>query len=324
MHRNLQSFFPAVDEYLTDELYLTRQWVRHKLQLLEKTVMKLYFDNNVFADLAFRRIPDADESLHKINKAVNSKMIMIVPSLEIFEELIPVSQKDENQFKKRWQSMHKLVNWSNTLKYANELLKDDFVCFANTGQADNPYITRKTPYYEAIDNLANMTEPPSSDTLQQITQQIYIAKGNFAYVINQAGKDWYGKVIFPKNDNFERYWSETMGPNTDEFTSYPKMMVNYLAESLGIAEACQARGLDQLLSLPTVLLSIGYWAHSWFDQVTKGRKEKPSAEYDFRHCILAAAVGTFVTGDSDLCHTIREIPGHKVNVRSLSELISTL
>ncbi len=61
-----------------------------------------------------------------------------------------------------------------------------------------------------------------------------------------------------------------------------------------------------------------------FDQITKGRIGRPSVAIDFLHCILAAAVGTFVTGDADLRDTIQEIPGHDIKVMNLPELVTTL
>jgi hypothetical protein len=289
-----------------------------------KTYEKVYFDNNVYADLALRRIPSDDRALRKIREAVADKRIVIVPSLEIFDELVPVSQSDIRQFKRRWRLIYKLVDWCNAIKPANELLKDDFISFANTGQADNPYLTGKESYYEAFENLANMTEPPSPAELQRVAQQVDISKGTFADVINLAGKKWNGKKNFSPDDTFTRYWLESTGPNTDESNSFAKRFVNDLAESVGVGEACRAQGLNKLLLLPTILLPVGYWIHSWFDQITKGRIEKPSVAIDFLHCILAAAVGTFVTGDADFRDTIQEIPGHDIKVMNLPELVTTL
>ena len=93
---------------------------------------------------------------------------------------------------------------------------------------------------------------------------------------------------------------------------------------LGAGDSCRAKGLVNLLSLPTILLPIGYWAHSWFRQVIKGSKEKSSVAFDFRHCILAGAVGCFVTGDEGLADAIEDIPGHDVKVFSLATLIQEL
>ena len=285
---------------------------------------RVYFDSNVYADLALCRIPDADKLLSLIRKAVTDKRLVVVPSIEVFGELVPVSQVDEMEFRKRWRLMHELGDWSHTLKPANELLKDDFISFARTGHADNPYVTREVPYYGAIATLASMTTPPSPMELKQLTQQAYDHKGGFADVINQAGKDWHGKRPFPPSFTFAQFWLDSIAISTDESNSFPKMMVNALAESLGIGEQCRAQGLGKLLLLPTVLLPIGYWTYSWHRQVTRGSVEKPSFAFDFRHCTLAGAAGIFVTGDKVLRNAIKEIPGHNVQAMSLPELVATL
>lgn len=285
---------------------------------------KVCFDNNVYADLALHRIAGADNMIGKLKESVAARTLLITPSLEVFDELVPVAHLDEEQFRKRWKLMYELVDWSHSLKPANELLKDDFIGFANTGMADNPYVTRKLPYYEAIENLANMTEPPSPTKLGGLARQTHDFKGEFAGLINQAGNHWHGKNNVPATYTFAQYWSESMGPDTDESTSFPKAIVGSLAESLRVGQKCRERGLDKLLLLPSVRLPVGYWAHSWFDQVARGRKEKPSVAFDFRHCILAGAVGTFVTRDAALRTAIEEIPGHDVQVMSLPELIATL
>jgi hypothetical protein len=266
-------------------------------------------------------VPRAGIILNKIRILIGLKKLTIIPSVEIFAELIPVSQIDERQYKRRWRQMHRLVNWSKAIKPAAELLKDDFISFANTGHASNPYLTGRGPYYKAFKNLIDMTEPssPEDEELKQVVEQELKSKSEFASVINSAGNDWHGNVKFPKTYTFEQYWTETMGVGSDEANCFPKKMANDLAESLGVGEACRKRGLDKLLSIPTILITIGFWTHSWFDQVIKGSNEKTSVDLDFRHSTIAAAVGTFVTGDIKLRDRILAIPGHNIRVYSLQE-----
>jgi len=126
-----------------------------------------------------------------------------------------------------------------------------------------------------------------------------------------------------KDFTFAQYWQETLN-FSDYRKSLPQLILSDLADKLGVGDSCRTKGLVNLLAFPTILLPIGYWTHSWFGQVTKGSKEKSSVAFDFRYCILAGAVGCFVTRDEDLTDAIKEIPGHNVTVFSMPELIHEL
>lgn len=288
---------------------------------MSNSVRKVFLDQNVFADLT-GRVKNAVQYLSKIEASIEKGQLIIVPSVELFDELIPLSQSDEHQFRTRWRLIQELVDWSHALKPANDILTDDILKFANYGKPDNPFATIEWNGYCVIKTLAGMKEPPSTNELQNLTLRLHQFKGSFTSLINRIGKNCYGKK-YPKYFTFAQYWQETLN-FSDYRKSLPQLILSDLADKLGVGDICRTKGLVNLLSFPTILLPIGYWTHSWFDQVTKGSKEKSSAAFDFRHCILAGAVGCFVTRDEGLTGAIKEIPGHNVTVFSMPELIHEL
>ncbi len=286
-------------------------------------IKKVFFDQNVFADLA-GRIQDSAEYLCKIRNSIKQGQLIIVPAVELFDELVPVSQSNEQQFQIRWRLIQELVDWSYALKPANEILKDDILSFADTGKPDTPFATEKWKDYGIVKTLAEMKEPPSdTGLLQELSPKIHQFKRCFTSLINRAGKNHHEQIIVPRNFTFLQYWQETLACS-DYKKSFPQLMISDLADRLEVGDSCRERGLLNLLSFPTVLLPVGYWAYSWFNQVVKGCKEKSSVALDFRLCVLAGAVGFLVTGDKGLTDAIKKIPGHNVKPLNLDELIHGL
>jgi len=285
--------------------------------------LKVYFDNNIIADLAEDRNGNI-KLLAPLQQAISDGKIIVVPSLELVEEIISLAKVDVSIYQKRWDLLHQLVSWDHMLKQASDILRDDIICFVKNGHPDNPYITHQTPYYGIIERMKQMTEPPMGSDIEQLCAEIHTSKGAFRDVIMSAGKDWHSKVELPADFTFLQYWAESRANEVNLSTSFPYIMLNKLAKSIGVDFSNNDDGLVKLLEQPTILCPIGYWAHSWFEQVTKGRKEKPSVTHDFRHCTLAAAVGTFVTRDAQLFQAMREIAGYRVSTMSLSALISNV
>jgi len=68
-----------------------------------------------------------------------------------------------------------------------------------------------------------------------------------------------------------------------------------------------ARGLTGLIKLPTIRLAVGYILHSKYKQVADGAIPKESDACDFRHAVIAGAVGNIVTNDNKLRNAIHHI-----------------
>jgi len=165
---------------------------------MSNSVRKVFLDQNIFADLA-GRLQNAAQYLSKIEASIEKGQLIIVPSVELFDELIPLSQSDEYQFRKRWRLIQELVNWSHALKPANEILTEDILNFANYGKQDNPFASSEWNGYCAIKILASMKEPPSTNELQNLTLLLYQFKGSFTSLIDRVGKNCYGKTKYPKD-----------------------------------------------------------------------------------------------------------------------------
>lgn len=287
---------------------------------MDSSPFKVLFDNNVFADIAENR-NNAHTYLSIIKQAISENVIVLPASVEVLNEIAPCYNRKE--FEKRWALFYELVDWGYILKPSADLLMDEIKSIARDDTNANPFISPQYPHYDIIASLSTTDRPPSGDILAVFTNFLSESKNRFRNIINSFRDDWHGKVDIPRDFTFQQYWQDSI-KNKILRNSFPKLMLFHLAKSIDCGYRSLGSTMDKLLSQPTILLAIGYWSHSAFYQVTSGRREKPSVQYDFKHTIHAGAIGNFVTGDRSLRNTITDIPGHDVNVYSLKEFSNNL
>ena len=146
------------------------------MKTISNSVRKVFLDQNVFADLASGRVQNGAQYLSKIRGSIEQGQLIIVPSVELFDELVPVSQSDEHQFQTRWRLIQELVDWSQALKPATDILADDILMFANRGEPNSPFAASEWSGYCAIKTLANMKESPSANELKELRLLLHYLK----------------------------------------------------------------------------------------------------------------------------------------------------
>jgi len=99
-----------------------------------------------------------------------------------------------------------------------------------------------------------------------------------------------------------------------------------LARPHGLVAACRERGLDGLLKVPAVRLTVGVLLSQIHAQVVAERLPEGGDGYDVWHAIQASTASVFVTNDQRLVAHMNRIPGGTSvrAVKSLRELLDTL
>ena len=116
-------------------------------------------------------------------------------------------------------------------------------------------------------------------------------------------------------EDFEALWQS--GTITE-------VMASDFAKKMGVLKECQERGIMNLLDVPSVRLGIGYILFNWYLQISENAKVKTTSAYDYRHAVLAGAVGNIITEDKRLRKAIDYIPRHNVDTWTLDEFIDTV
>jgi hypothetical protein len=81
-----------------------------------------------------------------------------------------------------------------------------------------------------------------------------------------------------------------------------------LAAHEGLADACRARGVDGLLGVRAVGLTVGALQSMVYALSVEGRAPRIGDGYDLWHALLASAADVFVTQDGELKRRLNRIP----------------
>jgi len=283
-----------------------------------KNALTFYFETNVFRDLAENRIRAADKKLSVLKKNISQGRIVIVPSFEVFEELVSVLKLNPAVSKKFCQLYDNLVDWDYCLKPMDEILAEDITSFANTGKEACPF--------KPVD--------ASSLFIQSIRANIYVLPKQLLDDLIDKGKD--KKHTFVKNvlcvsDQFKPKKDKKPLRKKDyesEFLSfwepggYAEKAAEMLVRNSKELSKIRIRGLAEFIKLPTIRLAVGYILHSKYKQVADGAVCKNSDFYDFRHAVIAGAVGNIITQDRKLSNAIDHVPNHSIKVWTLDQFIT--
>jgi hypothetical protein len=98
--------------------------------------------------------------------------------------------------------------------------------------------------------------------------------------------------------SFEQYFAKTA-----------PMFAERLAHSLGVAEACGRRGIDGLLTLKSVRMSVGAALFLTYERAFEGESVQIGDAADVQHAVSAAAVSeTFVSDDARIRKLLSRVP----------------
>lgn len=306
----LQKVFRYIRPYFNGVLFMPNS---HN-QLL------VYFDTNVFSDLAEKRIANSDKILTTLKRKTLSTELVICPSFELCTEIILVSQRFPTKYTRLYNLFCALANWNYLLRPSNDILTDDILTFAKLRPASY-FMQPRDKHYWFVKEMRNGRQVFSDLELNEICRQTRnekeiftdIALRPFTQSKLRKMRANQRKSRENKDETFLSFWREN---------GTAENIAADFARHLGVYSECQKYGMHKLLAIPTIRLAVGYVLYCWYKQVLVNSREKSSSAYDFRHVICAGAIGNIVTHDRRLRETINNIPGHNVSAWSLNDLIS--
>lgn len=90
-----------------------------------------YFNRNVFSDICELRRGLTHEDVAVIEKAVQSKSVLIPASITLFEETIRVLRESDEKYDQHIKTVFSLIHKAEMVKPPNQLLRDD--CYSYAG-----------------------------------------------------------------------------------------------------------------------------------------------------------------------------------------------
>jgi hypothetical protein len=273
----------------------------------------VYLDVNVVRDLAEKRISAAETKLEILRENISSRRLAVVPSFECFAEVLFILPHDEAAYERVFQLYCAVADWHHLLGDAADVLKADIISFAETGGPASPFVSveESSPFMRAV-----------------TTGQDVLPRGVLLDIVHKShdrSKQFVDSVFDPRRmESLKGKYKSAEFLGLWEPGHTAEVMASDFAERFGVLDECKDRGLMNLLKLPTVRSCIGYILHTWYRQLRSSAKAEKSCAYDFRHAVLAGAVGSIVTEDKKLRGTITAIPGHNIRAWSLDMLIAQL
>ncbi len=273
-----------------------------------------YFDTNIF-DHLHKGIGATTADLELLKARVVDGRLRILFSAINLEEVVSAVFADQALTLAELQLIANLVDLHHIIKPSDMLLTDDIVAFAN-GTTPPPPLIEVSPAIRA--NLERMLSPTTSDTAElidlarEVREQIGEFRAGMKQSVNKVRP--IAKQI-PKKDRptFDQYWEALSASFAEGW-----------AERVGQLHACRERGIENLLQLRSVRLSVGASLSLTYAHTFEDRQPQQGDSRDLHHAVAASAARVFVTNDPQFARVLKRVPVNNFSVSALPEFLASV
>src|SRR5262245_6522924 len=283
-------------------------------------ITTIYFDTNVFSDICRKRNEVTVANELALRDAVTKGKISIVLSILNLEEKLCAFNNEPDLTLAELQFIQDLADWHKIVKPYHQLLADDIYSYASGGGASYHFIT-DADFASKIRSFFNrskqdMAEYLGQDTwLEEIEEQKREYQKGMTEALEKARSDWpYLRKRRGPPPSFHEYWR---GGAAESFAGY-------LAERLGMLDACRRRGVQGLLEVKSVRVYVGASLSLVYAQMFEGRqpdaRQAEGDAWDLRHALSASAADIFVTHDKAFADRMKRVPIDDFEVMNFHKL----
>ncbi len=289
----------------------------------EQAMLSAYFDNCVYSETAATANSKikADE-LVGLKAALTSGKLVVRMSIADIEEQLGDLDKSPKMAVERLRAARNLVGFQGMLKQPRDLLADAVRAYVDGTQP--PAVTLSEPERRGL--VFNYLSPllaGKASTIRfalEVLSDVRAQKTQFFESMAEARPltldllNWKAlNAKDRKGKDFDFFWKGAA-----------HHWAGWVADGAGgdLGQAARERGLEGLLAVPAVRLSVMTALGQIYSQEVLGRAARPSDGYDLWHATLGSAADVFVTSDGDFADHLQRIPldGFRV-VRSIGELL---
>lgn len=273
-----------------------------------------YFDTNVFDHLhkGIGAIP-ADAVL--LTERVCEGRLSILLSVMNLEEVLSAVPLDPALALAELRLIANLVDLTHIIKPPHLLLSDDIAAYAQGTTPPPPLIEVSLTIRT---NLDRMIDPTSGDMAEliavaaEVREQIAEFRSGMRQSISEVRS--VAKHI-PKKDRptFDEYWEALSSSFAEGW-----------AERAGQLRPCRERGIDGLLQLRSVRLSISASLSLTYAHTFEAREPQQGDSRDLQHAVTASAARVFVTDDPKFARLLKRVPVENFTVLTLPEFLASI
>jgi len=267
-------------------------------------VLRAYLDTSVYDRIDKGQVPA--EEIRALRTALAHREVGAHLSLADVEELLGQWETDRPAAVRKLRLARDLVGFKGLLKPPARLLAEAIQAYAVGAPPPSPTLPRDQRRYLAacLEKVADGSTAFNS-VVSGIVADVRRNKEDFLAGMAESGERTAAEL------NRSDAWQEAKrwAPTFDAFwaKAAPGWAEDF-ADRLGLADACRQRGLDGLLSVRTVRLSVGVALSLVFSQVLERREPHRSDGYDLWHATLASVADVFVTFDERLAGHLARVP----------------
>jgi len=280
---------------------------------LLSAIVITYLDTNAF-DHIYKKIGCTGADIANLRKAIYGRQLSIRLSVHTLEEILLGRKVSPQALAAQIKLTLSLASSRTLVKSCAQLLLDDIRAYAVRGEADRPFL-RGEMQNAVADGIAALIESDGEeleDDFLAVLNQARQEKQHFYAALEQVRQEAAAIASPPSGwTDFEQYFNTAALPALET-----------VVELAGVTNPCRERGLDGLLKIKSVRMSLCAGLAPGYEQVTNGAAVNSTT---LHHLVSAAAVAeTFVSDIAAYREFLARMPIEDLNVTTLPEFLKRL
>ena len=278
--------------------------------------MIAYLDTNAF-DHLYKKIGCTSADIAELRKAIYGRRISIRPSIHTLEEILLARTAAPQAFAAQIKLTFSLANFRNLIKPCDQLLTDDIRAYAARGEAARPFLhgEMQNAVTSGIAALIESDGEEMDDDFVEVLVETRRQKERFLAGMKRAREELApiaGALSHPPS--FAEFFEQGASAVAQSF-----------AQRAGVLEACRQRGIEGLLQIKSIRISVGAALSLIYGQTFEGWPPEIGDLRDLQHAASAAAAAeTFVTDDRRLRDNLARVPLDGFNVIGLQGFLDPI
>jgi hypothetical protein len=275
--------------------------------------MAAYLDTNIF-DRLYGKIGCTGADIASLRKKIYGRELSIPLSIHTLEEILLDRRARPELRVAKTKLTLSLGNYRRMVKPWDQLLSDDLLAYAATGEAGRAFID--TDLQNIItDGISELIETDGEELDEDMIEALEESKRRGEKFRTAIGA-LLGDLKQPEDPVAESF--------LEFFEATGVMLAEKFAEHQGLFSECQQRGVDGLLRIKSVRMLLGATLSCQYGS-TVSEPQSACGSIDLRHAVSAAAVAkTLVTEGSELRRVLARVPIDDFEVVDLRTFLQTV
>lgn len=275
--------------------------------------MIAYFDTNVFDHLE-QRLAVTETDLSRIGKAVQQNGLRVILSFLNLEEILFIAKSKPDRAKAQVQLIFELADKQLFIRGQDEIVYSDIWAYANAAPCESPFGSMSRDMELDILNLMDVPEELEAD-YEGILRDTRRSKQTFLKSLLDGQQEL---VPMARDIGGKRY------PFPHYLADNSMWLAEALAERAGALTQVRQRGLEGLLRINSVAVTVRASLSLLYSHTFEGRAPSPGDSRDMLHSLLASKADVFVTNDRPLERILGRLDIAGFQVMSLQNFLQGL